>query len=300
MSGTLLADVSEQVQKFWSPMMQAELLETNILANLTNRDYQGDIKKEGDTVYVSQVNRPTATRKTVGNGHEYFDTNKLSTSRVAIVADQVISVAYEFDDLVDLQSQLGSADSMIRQSMVESLGIELNNYLYSIVSPSTSAPDHLIDGVTDFNASQLNAVRKLAAQAKWPKAGNGWYGLLDPQYYSDLLNAATLTSNDNVNEQPVVGGSFGTRRFNFNLFEDNSDALINAMVRLDGSSTATEDASLFFHPDFMGLVMSEDITFKVADLASNKQFGYVIVAKMVVGANLLNDGDLKHIFVYNT
>ncbi len=299
MGSTLLADVSDQVQKFWSPMMQSELLETNILANLTNREYQGDIKKEGDTVYVSQIDRPTATRKTVGEGHEYFSTNKLSTQRVAITADQVISVSYEFDDLVDLQSQIGSADSMIRQSMVEAINIELNNYLYSLVSPSTLSPDHLVDSVTDFNASQLNSVRKLASQAKWMKTG-GWYGLLDPQYYSDLLNAATLTSTDNVNEQPVVGGVFGTRRFNFNLFEDNSDGLISAMKRLDGSSTATEDAGLFFHPDFMGTVMSEDITFKVGDLVSNKQFGYVIVAKMVVGAKLLNDGDLKHIFVYNT
>lgn len=299
MGVTLLSDVANQVQKFWSPLFQDELLERNLLANLVNKSYDGEIKKEGDTVYVSQINRPTANRKTVGAGHEYFSTSKLSTSRVSIVANQVISVAYEFDDLVDLQSQIGMQDSKIRQSMVESMGIELNNYLYETISPSTSAPDHFIDGVTDFNASQLNTVRKLASQSKWPSVG-GWYGLIDPQYYSDLLNAATLTSTDNVNEQPIVGGFFGTRRFGFNLFEDNSQGLIDAMVRLDGSSTATEDAALFFHPDFMGLVMSQNIEFKIAELTANKQFGYVIVAKMVVGANLLNDGDLKHIFVYNT
>lgn len=299
MGATSVSDVSNQVQKYWSPIFQDELLESNLLANLVNKDYQGDLKKEGDTVYVSQINRPTATRKTVGSGHEYFNTTKLSTSRIAIVGDQVISAAYEFDDLVDLQSQIGSQDSKIRQGLVEACNIELNNYLYEKVSPSTSAPDHLVDAVTDFNASQLNTVRKLASQAKWPKDPN-WYGLVDPQYYSDLLNAATLTSTDNIDEKPVVGGFFGTRRFNFNLFEDNSDGLISAMQRLDGSSTATEDAGLFFHTDFMALVMSQDITFEVDKLISNKQFGYIVVCKMVVGASLTNDGANKHIVVYNT
>jgi len=300
MGATSVGDVSNQVKKYWSPLFQDELLETNILANLVNRDYEGNLDKSGDSVFVSQINRPTATRKTVGSGHEYFNTSKLSTSRITITADQVISAAYEFDDLVDLQSQIGEQDSKIRLGLVEACGIELNNYLYEKVSPSTSAPDHLVDAVTDFNATQLNSVRKLASQAKWPKMGKGWYGLLDPQYYSDLLNAATLTSVDNVDERPVVGGVFGTRRFGFNLFEDNSDGLIDAMQRLDGSSTATEDAGLFFHPDFMALVMQKDITFEVAPLTSNKQFGYVIVCKMVVGAALTNDGDEKHIVVYNT
>lgn len=299
MGATLVGDVSNQVQKFWSPLFQDELLERNLLANLVNKEYEGDLKKAGDTVYVSQINRPSATRKTVGSGHEYFNTNKLSTSRVTITADQVISASFEFDDLVELQSQIGDQDSKIRQALVEAIGIELNNYLYEKVSPSTSAPDHFIDSVTDFNASQLNTVRKLAAQAKWAQTG-GWYGLLDPQYYSDLLNAATLTSVDNVDERPIVGGMFGTRRFGFNLFEDNSDGLISAMQRLDGSSTATEDAGLFFHPDFMIMVMQQGIEFKVAELTANKQFGYVIVAKMVVGAALGNDGADKHIVVYNT
>jgi hypothetical protein len=299
MGATLVGDVSNQVQKFWSPLFQDELLERNLLANLVNKDYEGDLKKAGDTVYVSQINRPTATRKTVGSGHEYFNTNKLSTSRVTITADQVISASFEFDDLVELQSQIGDQDSKIRQALVEAIGIELNNYLYEKVSPSTSSPDHFIDSVTDFNASQLNTVRKLASQANWAQAG-GWYGLLDPQYYSDLLNAATLTSVDNVDERPIVGGMFGTRRFGFNLFEDNSAGLISAMQRLDGSSTATEDAGLFFHPDFMIMVMQQGIEFKVAELTANKQFGYVIVAKMVVGAALGNDGADKHIVVYNT
>jgi hypothetical protein len=300
MSATLLSDVSNQVATFWSDMFMDELKEASLLAGLVNKDYEGELtNKPGKTVRVSQINRPDATRKTVGSGHEYFATSKLSTSYVDITADQVISAALEFDDLVDLQSQIGQQNSKIRQSLLEAVDIELNNYLYSKVSPSTSAPDHLISGVSDYNAASIAGDRKRAAQAKWKKEG-GWWVLSDPSYYSDLLNATTLQSSEYVGpEAAIVGGQMVRQRFGFNILEDNSAGLITAMNRL-GSSTGTEDAALVFHPDFMHLVMPKMAEFKVSDLHSNKQFGYIISVKIVVGAALGIDGNKKHIVVYNS
>lgn len=300
MSATLLSDVQNQVATFWSDIFMDELKETSLLAGLVNKDYEGELNnKPGKTVRVSQINRPSATRKTVGSGHEYFDTEKLSTSYVDITANQVISAALEFDDLVELQSQIGQQDSKIRQSLLEAVDIELNNYLYSIVSPSTSSPDHLINGVSDYNASAIAADRKRAAQANWKKEG-GWWALLDAAYYSDMLNATTLQSADYVGpESAIVAGQVVKPRFGFNLLEDTSAGLLSAMNRL-GSSSASEDAGLIFHKDFMHLVMPKIAEFKVSDLHSNKQFGFVISVKVVCGAALGIDGDKKHIVVYNS
>lgn len=296
MSATLVGDVSNQVQYFWSPTFMDQLKENTLLPSLVNKAYQGEIKQYGDRVRVSQVNRPTAQRKSVGSGHETFSTTQLSTSYVDIVADQVITAAYEFDDLVALQSQIGQQDSKIRQGLMEAVEIELNKYLYSLVAPSTSAPDHSIASVTDFNATQLNAVRKLAAQAKWAKDG-GWWLLADPSYMTDLLNAQTLTSSDYVGgEAPVIGGQMARQRFGFNILEDNS---LSATVK-PSFVTGSEDMALAFHPDFLHLVMQTTPEIKVSDLHSNKQFGYVISIRLLVGAKLGIDGDEKHIVVYNS
>lgn len=297
MSATLVGDVSNQVQTFWAPMFMDELKERTVLPTLVNKAYQGQIKAQGDRVRVSQINRPTATRKTVGSGHESFGTTQLSTSHVDIIADQVITAAYEFDDLVQLQSQIGAQDSKIRQGLLESVELELNKYLYSLVAPSTSAPDHSIASVTDFNASQLNACRKLASQAKWASDG-GWYALLDPSYMSDVLNAQTLTSSDYVGaDQPVIGGVPANKRFGFWIAEDNSLGTNN---KPGGIVTGTEDMGLLFHPDFLHLVMQMEPQYEVSSLHSNKQFGYVISIRLIVGAKLGIDGAKKHILVYNT
>jgi hypothetical protein len=284
MSVTLISDVSNQVKTFWSDLMMDELKERSLLASLVNKDYEGDLEKAGDRVRVSQINRPTAQRKTVGSGHETFSSSLLSTSYVDIVADQVISAAYKFDDLVELQSQIGDQNSKIRQGLEESLDIALNDYLYSLIAPSASAPDHITTGVTDFNAAALANERTKASAAKWAMDGN-WIGLLSPQYYSDLLNAATLVSTDNVDEKPLLAGRFGTRRFGFNLFEDNSAG--NATIH-------ASDAGLFFHPDFLHLVMPKAVEIEVSSLHSQEQFGFVMSARMVVGAKLGINGDVKH------
>jgi hypothetical protein len=281
MSLTDVNQIANQVQERWAPMFMKELRESLLLGSLVNKDYQGAILNEGDTVYVSQINAPTGQLRTVGTDADSFDSQLLSTSRVSIVADKRAVAAFEMEDLVQLQSQLGSQDSEIRQALLFAVMQQVNDYLYSLVSPSTSAPDHLINSVSDMNAAQLAAIRLLAAKAKWRREG-GWWGLLDPSYYSDVLNAATLTSKDYVgDEAPIVGGQISNPRMGFNLLEDNSRGT---------------DKGLFFHPDFMHLVMQYEPRFKLSDLHSQKKFGFVLSADIVFGAKLGIDGDDKHIF----
>lgn len=281
---TTLTEVAAQVQKYWSPIFTKQLRESLLLGSLVNKEYQGEIKRGGDTVRVSQINAPIGELKTVGVDADTFSTQAVSTSYVDITADRRAVAAYEFQDLVELQSQINKENPEIIESLKFAMGQQINNYLYSLVNPSTSAPDHLINGVTDFNASQLSACRVLAAQAKWMQ-NPGWYALLDPQYYGDLLNAQTLTSGDYVNEQPVVGGVIGTKRFGFNIFEDNS---------------RSADFGLLFHPDFMHMVTQQEVQVKISDLHSNKKFGVVMSVDLIFGAKLGINGNVKHIKVYNS
>lgn len=284
MSLTDLNVVSEQVQKFWAPMFSKELRESLLLGSLVNKEYQGQIKAEGDTVYVSQMIAPEGQLKTVGVDADTFDSEQLGMNRISIQANKLAIASLEVSDLAVLQSQLGSQDSAIRDGLRFAIEKKMNDYLYSLVSPSTSAPDHLISGVTDFNATQMLSIRMLAAQAKWAK-DKGWWLLVDPSYYNDLLNAQTMTSADYVGDKPVIGGQIATQRFGFNILEDNS---------------RSTDFGLAFHPDFMHLVMQEQVSFKVSDLHSQKKRGYLISCEMIFGAALGHDGAKKHIKIYNS
>jgi hypothetical protein len=287
--------MQDQVQKVWGGTFVDELLETTLLPSLVNSEYEGELNVKGDTVYVTQLTRPKAQRKKVGNGHEFFATQKLQEQRISLVCDQVISAGYEFDDLVQLQSQIGDADSKIRQGLLEAYAIELNNFLYSLVSPSLATPDHSVSGVGTMNAAALIANRILAGKARWNYL-KGWFGLVDPSYWGDLLSAATLTSTEyGATDAPLIGGKRAMQRMGFNLFEDNSDGLLAL-----SPAGAGEECGLFFHPDFMVMAHQLEPIFEVSSLHSNKQFGYVLSVRAVVGGALAPDGALKHIVNYDT
>lgn len=292
MATTTLAEVQYQIEKFWSPVFMDQLKEKALLPTLVNKDYSGQIRKGGDQVRVSQINRPVGEMRTIGVDANVFNPEKLSTSYVDVQATKRIVASFEFEDLVDLQSQIGDQDSKIRQVLLEACELQLNKYCYSMVSPSLAAPDHSISGVTDFNATALLNVRKLASQAYWGD-GEKWL-LVDPSYMNDLLNAMTMTSNDYVPDSPVVAGQIALKRFGFNILEDNS----SAMTQYLGATSGT-DCALAFHPDWLLLVMQDMPQFKVSDLHGNKQFGYVISVDFWAGASLSISGAVKHIRVYN-
>lgn len=293
MAVTNIGDVSDQIQQFWAPVFTKELREDLLLGGLVNKEYEGDLKNQGDTVKVSQINAPSGDLLTVGTDADSFSTEQLSTTKIDIKADKRAVAAYEFEDLVMIQSQIGAQDSEIRASLMHAMSKQINNYLYSLVSPSTSTPDHLLNGITDFNAAQVSAERLLAAKARWNK-DKPWYMLLDPQYYSDVLNATTLTSSDfGAQDAPVISGQVAMQRFGFNILEDNSDGILTL-------GTSGADAALAFHPDFLHLVTQTEVQIKISDLHAQKKFGFIMSVDLVFGAKLGIDGDVKHIQTFNT
>lgn len=295
MAVTDLASVTNQIQKYWSPLFMKELRESLLLGSLVNKDYEGEIKKGGDTVYVSQINAPEGQNLTIGTDADSFESEELSMTRVSVVANKRAVASFEVQDLAQLQSQLEAKDSEIRDSLLFAVNKKINDYLYTLAVPSASAPDHQINGVADFNASEVNIMRKLASQARWSRE-KGWWLLADPSYMSDLLNAATLTSSDyGASDAPIIGGQMALKRFGFNILEDNSDAILSLSPAAAGA-----DVALAFHPDFMHLVMQTQPTFKLSDLHSQKKFGYVLSVDIIYGAALGVNGSKKCIKTYNT
>lgn len=281
MALTSLAEVTNNIQMYWSPVFSKELRESLLLASLVNKQYEGAISQGGDTVRVSQVNAPTGQLLTIGTNADSFESEALSTTYIDIKCDKRAVASFEFADLAALQSQLSLEKSDVRDSLKFAIAKQINDYLYSLVSPSTSAPDHLVTGVSDCNAAQLSALRLLAAKAKWGM-GN-WYGLVDPSYYSDILDDTTLSSNIyGATDNPMIGGQVALPRMGFKILEDNSRGT---------------DLGLFFHPDFMHYVAQTGVSVKISDLHSQKKFGVLMSVDIIFGAKLGINGSVKHIKV---
>jgi hypothetical protein len=290
MAITELADVNEQIKKYWSDLFMPELRESNPLLSLVDKTYDGEIRRQGDTVYVSQVVKATGETKTIGAaGDNEFTPEKLQTRRIGIQANRRFVASFEFEDLVELQSQITAERSEIRESLLDGMNTQINNYLYSLVAPVAA---QALTGVATMSAATLKQIRVIAGKQKWFKTP-AWYGLLSPDYYGDVMDEVKMTSTDFVNEQPLIGGEIATRRYGFFLIEDNSDGLASL------SPTAGNPSAIFFHPAYCHMVTQMEARFKVSDLHSNNKFGYVISVDMIGGASLGIEGDKLHVSVVN-
>jgi len=283
MASTNLTDIQYQVQKYWSPVATKQLRESLLLGSIVNKDYSGEIRKGGDTVRVYSVNAPTATTKTVGTvDSNTFAPSAISTAYVDVKADKHVTAAFEFADEVELMSLIDRENPEVMASLVFAVEKAVNAALYAALVPSAAAPDHQISGVTDLNSTQLLAVRKLAAQAKWDMS-KGWFGLLDPSYYSDVLASQTLVSSDfGAADTPVIGGKVGLRRYGWQLAEDNSLA---------------EDTAYFLCPDALLMVMAKEMAVKISDLHPAGKHGILMSVDLIYGVALGIDGAKKCIKV---
>jgi len=287
-----LQDVQDQIQELWAPKFTAELRESFVLPSLIDRTYDvAELVRQNDTINVSQVNAPNGfllnVAKDATNQACEFDSEAISTSQIAILIDKRAGQAYEFCDLVELQSQISMTRPDVTGSAVFAMNKQVNTHIYSLVDASTTAPDHLLGGTATLNADILTTLTKLADEAFWPE-GQRWL-LVDPTYHKDLLDATTLVSSDFVGDQPVVGGNIVTERFGWKIVKDNSAAL-KATV-----GTGTAGAALAFIPEFMHMVTQRTAQVKISDLHSNKQFGTLMSIDMVFGAKLGINADNKHI-----
>jgi hypothetical protein len=282
MANSDLDNVTSAIQTFWSSLFMDELRQTNLLYNLVNREYTGDLREMGDTVKVNQINAPTGQRLTIdgaGVGRT-FTPETISLSTVSVTADQRLVASYDFHDLVAIQSMIdpvGSRATEVRAAMVQAVSNQLNSYLYSLVAPSTT-----IASVATMTAATVAQARENAAVAKW-SYNKPWYGLLAPQYYSDLLVDTTFTSADFVGgDAPVISGQIGLKRYGFNIFEDNTQ------------TTSATSGGLFFHPDFLYMVSQYEPRFKISDKHSQHEFAFVMSVDWVIGAKLGIAGAAKH------
>jgi len=290
MANSDLDDVAEQIQTFWSTLFMDELRQTNILFNLVNRDYQGEIREGGNTVRVSQINAPTGQNLAIdgSGGGRTFTPEAISTSYVDVVADRRLVASYDFHDLMAIQSlidPIGSRSVETRAAMVQAISNQLNAFLYSKVAPGSG---NITYSTATLTAAIVQAQRERAATLKWNYL-KGWYALLNPAYYGDLLVDSTFINADfGATDRPVIGGQMGLTRYGFSLFEDNT-----------GAQTAqTPDTNgLFFHPDFLYLVSQYQPRFMLSSKHSQHEFAYVLSVDWVIGASLGIDGANKHLVV---
>lgn len=264
-------DLANLIPEIWSPNIFQELRNNLLLANVFNRDYEGELANLGDVVRVNTIIAPEAELLT--DDKQTFSSEQMEVTQQTITVNKRASAAFEFTSLAQLQSQSFEMDA--REALVYALMKKIEQDMISILIPSSTTPDHLIapTAASDLAAIDIAYIRTLMSKALIPRSNR--FLFLDPQYYGDLITKQTIASRDFVPAgSPTSTGLLTEPLYGFTIGEHD---LLPA------------DVGYAIHRSACTMVMQQGVRLKISDLHTQKKYGYLMSADIVYGIKLMDD-----------
>lgn len=105
------------IPEIWSAMMLESLKKNLVFAQpgVVNRDYEGEIKQQGDTVRIRSISRPTIATYTKGS--TVIVPEQLTDVQRALLIDQAKYFAFEVDDIDQAQSPGGELEGGLQEGV---------------------------------------------------------------------------------------------------------------------------------------------------------------------------------------
>src|SRR5687767_8717856 len=101
--------VTNFIPDLWSSRLLVGLRKAAVAGNLVNRDYEGEIKREGDSVKITSINDVTIGSYTV---HTDITVEDIDDATRSLLIDQAKYFAVELDDVEAAQHVKGGGSPL--------------------------------------------------------------------------------------------------------------------------------------------------------------------------------------------
>lgn len=215
------------IPEIWSNELLSSLKKALVYGqpSVVNRNYEGEIANQGDTVRINSISRPTVASYVKNSTTITPET--LTTAQQALLIDQAKYFAFEVDD-VDMR-QAANGGAAMREAMTEAayaLADTADIYIESLFAGADSANAITTTSITtgDLAYTGLKNLAVRLDQASVPREGR--YVVVPPWYHGLLLeNAKFVTVNASGTDTGLRNGVVG-RALGFDVLISNNAKLL--------------------------------------------------------------------------
>jgi N4-gp56 family major capsid protein len=146
--------ITQMLPQIWSARILAKLEKNLVFAQpgVVNRDYEGDIRADGDRVHIHSFNDLTVSSYVKNSTTITYE--NLTDTRVTLLIDQSKYFAFKVDDIDAAQMRPELIDAAADRAAYQ-LAEESDGYVAGLYSgASTSAPDNTIE-TSQFTTSNV-------------------------------------------------------------------------------------------------------------------------------------------------
>lgn len=237
--------VSNFIPKLWSARLLDHLDNAHIVANLVNRDYEGEITGCGDTVNICQLGAITV--KDYTNSTDIEEPEELSTVQKVLNIDQQKYFNFQIDDVDKAQAKGDLMDSAMQRSAY-ALADETEK---AILKAMDTEGQKVVPSAT---LDETNVYKEiLGLKVKMDKANastNGRYLIVSPDVHGMLLLDSRFTGTGGANAENNLSNGFVGRVLGFDVYlSNNLTALTNGNGAIAGVQEAVTFAEQIVHTE---------------------------------------------------
>lgn len=229
--------VDNFIPTIWAARLLQNLQKAQVFAGLCNRDYEGDIRNEGDTVKIGGIGAVTVSPYTKNSTTLNWQT--LADASQTLLIDQAKYFAFKVDDVDQAQTRPKLMDEAMREAAY-AISDVIDQYIAGLHGSAAAANKIGADGasakVIGYGASDIDPYKQLVdmgvklTEANVPQEGR-WV-VLPPWYEGMLRKSGTFAANPaGVTGEAMVNGFIG-RVAGFDIYVSNN-------VTNDGQATPT-------------------------------------------------------------
>ncbi len=193
------------IPTLWATGIERDLERMCVFAEDCNRNYEGTVREQGDTVRIFGVGKPTIhTMDRKNASGEINAPEEVADTSISLAIKQIRYFNFKVGDIDRAQAVKGLMETL-RQEASEGLADEIDRYIAAFATDKQvkslySAPKRLVSGVAgEGEINVLHAIEE-AAQALYEndvKQSTKIVATVTPRFYTLFLRAYTDKDTDN-------------------------------------------------------------------------------------------------------
>ena len=212
--------VTNFIPELWSARLLQSLEKTHVAANLVNRDYEGEIRQQGDTVHINMIGAITVRDYTKGS--DIVAPEELSTTDQTLVISQAKYFNFQIDD-VDAAQVAGSLMDSAMARSAYALKDAADSYILKtiadgLLTENTIGSSAAVALTKDNIYENIIKLRLILDRNNVPLEGRTI--VIPPEAYALLLQDSRFVSGD-IGSEALRSGYIGSVA-GFEIYESNN------------------------------------------------------------------------------
>lgn len=223
------------IPQLWSGALLAHLDKAHVVANLVNRNYEGEIRQYGDTVKISQIG-DIAVNDYVENT-DINDPEELSVTQKVLTIDKQKYFNFQIDDVDAAQIRTSLMDAAMQRAAYALADATEKIILTAI---DTDATNKLLPAVAlDETNVYKEIVKMKVAMDKANVPSQGRWLVVSPDTHALLLQDQRFVATGGTMAEETLRNGFIGRILGFDVYlSNNISTLTNGNAAIAGVNMA--------------------------------------------------------------